>query len=233
MICNGGNLNEVLIHLKDAGTCIIKPSIASSSSNGIIKVAFQNGIDILSGKSIEEILKSMGRNYVVEKPVEENDNLSRLNPSSCNTLRVHTYRDVESGEIKYISSFLRIGRKGSFVDNGGKGGICVSIDDNGRLVGDTAWTSKTWDKISHTDTGIPIDGYQIEQFDDIIKTACKAHQGIYHFDFIGWNIAVDKDNNVVIIEYNPDPDMRLDQVWFKDTCLGHLQPEILKAINSK
>lgn len=111
------------------------------------------------------------------------------------------------------------------------GGICVGIDETGKLIGDTAWTSQTWTQVSHTDTGIAIDGYQIDNFKEIIETACKAHEGIYHFDFIGWDIAVDKDNNVVIIEYNPNSDMRLDQVWFKDTCLGKLQPDILKSIN--
>lgn len=173
----------------------------------------------------------MGNNYVVEKPVVENDNLSRLNPSSCNTLRIHTYRDKTTGTIKFVSAFMRIGRDGAFVDNGGKGGICVSIDKNGRLRGDTAWTSKTWSPVTHTDNGIKIDGYEIEGFDKIVKTACKAHQGIYHFDFIGWDMAMDRNNNVVIIEFNPDPDMRLDQVWFKDTCLGELQEEILMNLN--
>lgn len=229
-VIGGGTLKDVVAHLDNTGTCILKPSISSSSGNGIIKADFHNGIDRLSGSSISAIVESMGNNYVVEKPIAENNNLSRLNPSSCNTLRIHTYRDKKAASIKYVSAFMRIGRDGAFVDNGGKGGICVSVDNNGKLKDDTAWTSKSWSSITHTDNGIKLDGYQIDGFKDMIATACRAHLGIHHFDFIGWDMAIDQNNNVVIIEFNPDPDMRLDQAWFKDTCLGDLQEEILSNL---
>lgn len=223
-------MSDAVTHCSDAGICIIKPSIASSSGYGVRKVNFINGIDSISGKTVEDILKSCGKNFVVEKAVVENDNLKNLNPSSCNTIRIHTYRNTETGEIKFVSAFLRIGRNGQFVDNAGMGGICVSIDDNGRCVGDTAWTSQTFSNITHTDNGIEIDKYQIDYFNEIVSTAINAHKELYHFDLIGWDMAVNEHNEVVIIEFNPNPDLRLDQVWFKDTCLKDCQEEILQRI---
>lgn len=226
----GGGIYETSIHCKDAGVCIIKPSVSSSSGNGVMKVNFENGVDSLSGKSVEEVLSKAGKNFVVEKVVVENENLRSLNPSSCNTVRIHTYRDTKTGKVKFVSAFLRIGRSGQFVDNGGMGGICVSLDDKGRCVGDTAWTSKTFSNIQQTDNGIKIDGYQIDKFDEIVATAVKAHDELYHFDLIGWDIAVNDKNEVVIIEYKPNPDLRLDQAWFKDTCLKDHQDEILSVL---
>lgn len=226
----GGGMNDAVKHCYNAGICIIKPSIASSAGNGVKKVNFTNGIDTISGKSIEDVLKFCGKNFVVEKTVIENDNLRNLNPTSCNTIRIHTYRNMETGEIKFVSAFLRIGRKGQFVDNGGMGGICVSLDDDGRCVGDTAWTSKTFSSVTHTDNGIEIDRYQIDNYNEIINTAISAHKELYHFDLIGWDMAVNDKNEVVIIEFNPNPDLRLDQVWFKDTCLKDCQDEILQRI---
>ncbi len=225
-----GGAADAIKHCRDKGVCIIKPSIASSTGKGVKKVNFVNGIDTFSGKNVEEIILSSGRNFVIEKVVEENDNLRQLNPSSCNTVRVHTYRNVATGEIKYVSAYLRIGRMGEVIDNVGAGGIAVPLDDEGRCVGDTAWTSKSFAHISHTDTGIAIDRYKIEHFKEIITTAVEAHKNLYHFDLIGWDMAMDKNNNVVIIEFNPNPDLRLEQVWFKDSCLGDLQDEILKRL---
>lgn len=48
---------------------------------------------------------------------------------------------------------------------------------------------------------------------------CKAHHNLSHFDFIGWDVIVNNNNEVVVIEFNPDPDMRLDQLIFLDNCL--------------
>lgn len=147
---------------------------------------------------------------------------------------MHTYRD-QRGEIHFLSAYLRIGRKDSFVDNAGKGGICVSLDKFGRCVGDTVFTTNFPNtQIIYTDNGIKIDGYQIEHFEEIINTAMNAHLRIYQFDLIGWDMAVDQDGNVLIIEFNPDPDLRIEQAIFHDTCLNDYQEDILKRLrNSK
>lgn len=70
----------------------------------------------------------------------------------------------------------------------------------------------------------------IEDFDRIIDATITAHKNLPHFDFIGWDVTIDDKNEVVIIEFNPDPDMRLDQLIFMDTCLLSHQKEILKVV---
>ena len=43
-------------------------------------------------------------------------------------------------------------------------------------------------------------------------------------------IMIDKDNNPVIIEFNPDPDMRMDQLWYHDSCLLDHQERVMKLV---
>lgn len=220
------SVKSLLSNIDDA---IIKPSRDSSAGIGVRVLSINDGFDTKSKESIEDILKGYHGNFVVERKIKNNRNLSDLNPSSCNSLRVHTWRDKTSGTIQYISSFLRVGRSGSIVDNAFAGGIAIPVGIDGKL-SNSGCTFQPYKRIEKSDTGIVFKGYQIEHFEDIIKVALRAHQNISHFDFIGWDITVDDNENVIIIEYNPDPDMRLDQLIFLDTCLLEHQKEILKVV---
>lgn len=53
------------------------------------------------------------------------------------------------------------------------------------------------------------------------------------FDLIGWDVAMDKNGNVIIIEFNPNPDVRMEQVIFGTTCLANKQDEVLKQVYQK
>ena len=50
------------------------------------------------------------------------------------------------------------------------------------------------------------------------------------FGIIGWDITISDEGKVVIIEYNPDPDMRIEQLPFRDSCLMDYQDEILEEV---
>ena len=64
----------------------------------------------------------------------------------------------------------------------------------------------------------------------MVEVVCKAHHNLPHFDFIGWDVTVNNNNEVVVIEFNPDPDMRLDQLIFLDNCLLSKQEQIYKVL---
>lgn len=100
-------------------------------------------------------MKSYHGNYVVEKRIINNENLKRLNPSSCNTLRVHTWRNREKGTIEFVSSFLRVGHSGAVVDNAFAGGIAVPVGNDGVLTNSGCHFNK-YKRIEQTDTGIPL-----------------------------------------------------------------------------
>lgn len=221
------SVEDVLSYLGNISDCIIKPSKDSSSGNGVQTFSSANGIETKSGLPVRDFLKRYGKHFVVERKVIECDNLRNLNPSSCNTLRIHTARI--DGKTKFLSAYIRIGRAGKVVDNAHQGGICVSISPNGELQ-HTAATQSPYERQVKTDSGILIQGYKIDNFDEMVQTAVKAHSRIPQFGIMGWDICTNSDNEVVIIEFNPNPDMRMEQLFFESTCLGEWQDDILKSI---
>lgn len=222
-------LLDAIYNLKD---CIIKPSRDSSAGIGVKQITVINGQLQESEQTLKQLLDSYHGNFVIEQKVINSENLRCLNPSSCNTLRIHTWRNRKSSNIEFVSAFLRVGRQGSVVDNGFAGGIAVPVGSDG-VLSNSGCFLKEYKRIECTDTGIVLKGYKIEQFQQMVETAIKAHSNLPLFDLIGWDITADENGNIVVIEFNANPDMRLDQLIFLDNCLQDKQIEILQqAYNS-
>ena len=147
MLNNIANLRDV----------IIKPSKGSSAGLGVKCFTSIDGIIKDSDQTVKQLLDGYHGNFVIEKKITNNDNLKVLNPSSCNTLRIHTWRDRTNGKIEFISAFLRVGRNGSIIDNGFAGGIAIPIGDDGKL-NNSGCTLKNYKRIEHSDTGITFNG---------------------------------------------------------------------------
>lgn len=216
---------QLLENCLELENCIIKPSKGSSAGIGVRELTTVG----MSKDDIDALLKSYKGNFVIEKKIDECENLKKLNPSSCNSLRIHTYRSSVQQKVEYVSSYIRIGREGKVIDNASSGGITCQILPNGCL-GDFPCTVSPYKKIEKSDAGIMLSGYKIEHFPEMVETAVKAHSCIPLFGIIGWDICADKNGNVIIIEYNPNPDMRKEQLIFKDTVLLDKQEEILTEI---
>ena len=137
--------------------------------------------------------------HILEEKVEQSAVMAALNQSSVNTVRFITYSTRNGIVIPY--SFMKIGRSGSFVDNGGAGGILVGIDQStGRL------NTEGFDEFvnrypEHPDSKIPFMGYQLPEFDKAIALAEKLSGMTPSVKFIGWDFA-HTDNGWVVIEGN-------------------------------
>lgn len=224
---------EVLKYCQDLGDCIIKPSRDSSAGIGVRFLTLTGGVDTRTGDSLDEIIKNYGQHFLIEKKVDEQESLRILNPSSCNTIRVHTFRNRDKEQIEFVSAHVRIGREGSIIDNGSAGGIRSVVHHDGMLTEYACATKPKYTICERTDSGIILKNHRIEGFNRIVDTAISAHQRIPFFDIIGWDMLIDKDGNVVIIEFNPNPDMKMQQLIYKDSVLGDLQEEILKQAFNK
>ncbi len=225
------HFEEVIDYIRNIDDCIIKPSRDSSSGNRVEAISIKDGL--VEGKdslSVETLLKSYGSNFVIERKIKEARNLSCMNPTSCNSLRIHTAW-VE-GEPKYLTSYLRVGRAGNVVDNAHKGGICVAIDDDGHLK-DGACTQSPYTLHPVSDSGVEFSGYVIQGFSKMIETVLAAHTIMPQFGIMGWDVCMDVEDKVVIIEFNPNPDMRTEQYFLHTTCLGPHQEWILKKVYNR
>lgn len=147
---------------------------------------------------------------VVEEYVVQHPEMSKLAPSSVNTIRVVTISDYKKPvtpdgkhmDIAYTA--LRIGGGSSIVDNFHSGGMCAAIDmETGTLVTDAADMQGNVFEY-HPVTGVKIKGFQIPRFQevlDMVTEACNEHK---ISGYLGWDIAV-TEKGPVLIEINLRP----------------------------
>lgn len=221
--------------LENVDNCIIKPSKGTDGGRGVCSFSVTDGIVDNSQVKLDEYIRKYeamyGLNYCIESKIDECENLSCLNPSSCNSLRIHTFRNRQTQKIEFLSSYVRIGKKGNVVDNAYSGGFCAPVYPGGLLKkAITVYPYKTY---KYTESGIYLENYCIDNFQNMVDTVLKAHSSLPMFDLIGWDVAMDKNGNVIIIEFNPNPDVRMEQVIFGTTCLANKQDEVLKQVYQK
>ncbi len=224
------SFNEVIRVLRNVNGCVIKPSKDSSAGIGVKALDVINGIT-KDNKPVEEVLRFYNNNYVIERKIKNREDLASFNPTSCNTFRIHTFRNSE-GFPTYLSSYLRIGRIGNIIDNASSGGIAVAVNSDGTLW-EKGCSLRPYQVKTETDNGTKFKDFVIKDFDKVISTALNAHSRLPIFGLIGWDITIDEGNNIIIIEYNPPCDMRKEQLIFQTSGFLDYQEEIMKIAFKK
>ena len=213
---------DALSLCRDLKDIIVKPSL-SSKGKGVQLMNFTDGINE-KGESIEQVFKQYKEDFLFQKRVHQHKDMAALNPTSLNTIRVLSYR---SGlEVIIIYSVVRIGRKGSVVDNQSAGGISTPISKEGKL-GKVAFGGYSTDNILETDTGIVLEDYQIPSYDKAIEMVKRMHMNLPYFNIIGWDLAIEEDGSPILIEINTNPG--LSQSAFK-SGMGEYTGRIIKEL---
>lgn len=187
----------------DIGKAVIKPSTGTCSGKMVKIVCMGGGIDKKSGDSAQEILKQYGMNFIVQELICQHPDLEALYPGSVNTLRYITYR-TKNGFVS-APALLRIGSGGGELDNIHAGGMGIGMDNDGILMekayrlgyGDS---NETFTR--HPDTHIVFKGYKIPMMKQIHDAACTLHSRTPNIGVIAWDITVNDQNEIIIIEAN-------------------------------
>ncbi len=212
---------EALSCCSNLGTVIIKPSLTGRGM-GVRKITITDAATDLEGKSLEEVFNLYQEDFLIEELVRQHPDMSMLNPSSINTIRIVTYR---SGmEVKIVYTVIRIGRKGENIDNESAGGISTIIHADGTL-GKYAYGSAGNDMLEFTDSGVRLEGYKVPSFSNAVEMAKKCHFSLPYFKLVGWDIAIDEDGAPVLIEFNMTPDLSQSA---NGPAFGELTEEIIK-----
>lgn len=141
------------------------------------------------GQTEEKIfndLISKGK-HIIEEKIEQSSELARFNTSSVNTVRVVTFQTREGVEVPYC--ILRMGRKGSFVDNGGAGGIIACVDyASGKVITDG------YDEVggvykNHPDSNETVKNTQLPDWNQLCILCENAAKKTDTVKFIGWDLA--------------------------------------------
>lgn len=193
---------EVLFEgLKNVGKCVIKKTTDTSSGRDVEICNIRDGKDEKSGKSLVEIVKAFGKNYVVQELVTQAPQIAKLNSTSFNTFRVMSY--ICDGEIYVCPIALRLGRNNAAKDNIHYGGICVGVKPDGTLR-EEAYSEYGEAVTEHPDSHVVFSEYCIlpEGTKTLEEMAKKLHSRILHLGMLSWDLGLDNQGNVVLIEMN-------------------------------
>ena len=191
--------NEFINSLSNCGKIFIKPSVDSDSGNGCFISNFVGGFDTITNNSSEDIINSIGNNFVVQEVITCHKSVRDIFPNSVNTLRVITYK--WNGNIEVMPVIMRIGRGNAFVDNAHAGGIFIAVDNDGTLH-NTAFTEFCYKFYEHPDTKIKFEGYKIIGVEKVIEAAKKMHAAIPQLGSYNWDFTIGEHGEPVLIETN-------------------------------
>lgn len=180
---------------------VIKHSIDSSQGKSVSRFSCKNGVVI--GKncpnSIEKLFDVYKTNYLIQKAIQQHPEMARLNPTSLNTVRIMTYWSKQGVVVLY--AVVRMGRVGAVVDNASAGGLYCGVKEDGYLK-EKAYTLVPFSEHTKTDTGVILKDFRIPMYNELKKKAVELHQQLPYSKFIGWDLSVNKDNEIELVEIN-------------------------------
>lgn len=151
---------------------------------------------------IERLHSAVSKNsYVLQQVVVQHPELSSLNPSSLNTMRIDTFR-APGSQAEILSALLRVGGKGNRVDAVAAGGVFVGIHLESGKLKERARNFFHGSKVFGTfkanpANGILFDGFQVPLFDKVKQTVIQA-AGWIPPALVGWDVAVGPSGPVLI-----------------------------------
>lgn len=221
------NNDDVVSFVMEESSVFLKVSKNSCGGKGVklLEVKDKSRREVLS------ILNAMGDNLIVQAPIKQHASLSKLNPSSVNTIRLISLLKKD-GSVKVYSAILRIGVGGSYVDNASSGGITCGINEDGTLKS-IAYKTNGDSFHKHPDTGVRFNSIKLPEFDSLKEDIKKIHPAFAHSRLISWDVALDENDNYILIE----PNLKRGELDFHQLNNGPLfgddTEEILKEVYNK
>ena len=197
---------------------IIKPGFGMKGKG----MAFYD-LDSKDKKDISGIFDEFPKDFVVQRIVKQHPDLARLSETSLNTIRVVSFHF--QGKVHILSALLRIGKNGSRVDNVSAGGSACPIKPDGWLYEKSVNRQSQWTDC--TPDGIKYKDIQIPNYSGIIDKIKELHCQLPYFNILGWDFAVNNDNEPVLIEFNTKPGQ--NQISCGPT-FGDITDEVLEEV---
>lgn len=158
--------------------------------------------------------------HILEERVIQSGAMAAFHESSVNTLRCISFNTKHGIVDQYY--FMKTGRGGSFVDNGGAGGILTGIDRETGRVNTNGFDEFNRPYEKHPDTGIVFNGYQLPEWQELRKLCRTLSSQLPTVKYIGWDLA-HTDAGWVIIEGNGMSQMIGPQTVFKRGCKAEVE----------
>lgn len=197
--------DEAVKACENLSDAIIKHSIETWQGKSVLRFSSVDGRVIikndLSSISVKDLLLSYGKNYIVQAAIKQSEKMASLNPTSLNTVRIMTYKRAE--DVVVLFAVLRMGRKGKVVDNASAGGLYCGINEDGSLK-EEAYTLTPFSRLAESDNGVVFKDFVIPKYAQMQELAKRYHDELPYVKLIGWDLAIDENDDIVLIEINAD-----------------------------
>lgn len=136
---------------------------------------------------------------ILEERIVQSTKMAALYPGSVNTIRVMTFHI--NGEVRIGPCFLKVGQGGSFVDNGGAGGILIGIDNQIGVLNTAGFDEFMNTYQEHPDTGTCFEGYSLPEWEQVVCLSKELAVMDSKVHYIAWDFAY-TDVGWVVVEAN-------------------------------
>lgn len=186
-------IEDSLKMIKEKESFVIKPTVESGCGKGVRRISAKNK----TNDELMEILRLYGRDFIVQETIKQSKEIEDLNPTSLNTCRVTSI--FINGKWN-CSTIFKVGKKGADKDNWSSSYL-IGVTEDGYL-NDFGYDNQL-NKVYKTDLGHSFKGLRLPAFDEMLAFA-KGHHIKYfpHCGIIGWDILVDENDKVRVIEVN-------------------------------
>lgn len=138
--------------------------------------------------------------FVVQRMISPPDLLARFNRDSLATIRIMTLK-LPGRPASWQGGNLRFGLSGPNVLKSARAIRIPMLEADGTLGEDGAlpdWTRVT----EHPENGLSWAGLEIPGFERIRDACLRLHDGFPHVTLIGWDVALDRDGDFYVLEWN-------------------------------
>lgn len=186
-------ISDFITFCKNHKSVFVKP-LESSQGRGAHIFSYTDEVeasDYLKGLTEDE------SSWMVEERIRQSAAMAHWNETSVNTIRIPSF--LRKDKFTVIWTRMRMGKKGSIVDNAGAGGIVVNVDPQTGV-----FTSDGIDEAfnhfdCHPDSGLVFKGWQVPRWDELLKTVEELHSTVFNKHiYVAWDFALTDDGWVVI-----------------------------------
>lgn len=171
---------------------------------------------------------NMAEYIVCQQMLKQHPVMSSLNATSLNTMRIMTL--MFNNKANVIASMMRMGPKGSRVDNASKGGAVVGILPTGQLK-NVGWdgTGERYD--IHPQGHLRFESVTIPNYQACVDlvTSLAPRMGTIS-RMISWDVALDEKGEPVLMEFNVTFSGTASVQMTNGPLFGDLTEDVLKEV---
>lgn len=188
------SIDSIKLSLVSVDCAFVKAATDSFGGHGVFYIGGPN-----IQAQFENAIRQVPADIVIQKAIIQHDTMKRLNETSVNSVRLISL--LSENGVKIYSAVVRMGINGARVDNASSGGITCGIYPDGRLKS-VAYSAdgKRYDK--HPSSGVCFSDFMIPNYRALHELVKKLHPLMPHFRLISWDVAIDQNENPVLIEAN-------------------------------